>query len=107
MGNQLIRHVEAMLMDGQRVKGLSPSSRLVLVIMAADAHDTGTRTIPAAYYFRGWPHLGRMLGYDTYDHRAERAVARAVRELRQAGLVERDDSWRPPEWSAAGYRLTL
>jgi hypothetical protein len=107
MGNQLVHHVEALLMDGQRTKGLSPSARVVLLIMAADAHDTGTTRQAPAIYYRGWPHLGRMLGYDTWDDRAERAVARAVAQLVGARLVERDDDNRPTGWFAAGYRLTL
>lgn len=109
MGNQLARQVEALAMDGQRLKGVTPSARLVLFTMALDAHDTGTKTLPPAYYFRGWAHLARVLGHDgIYNNRAgEQAVTRAIRQLTKAGLIERDDSARPSGWFAAGYRLTL
>jgi hypothetical protein len=108
MGNQLARHAEAILMDGgHRAKGLTPTARLVLVIMAMDAHDTGTTSIPPAYYYRGWPHLARMLGHDGLTPGGHSAVARAIRQLVAAGLVEADDAYRPPGWKARGYRLTL
>jgi hypothetical protein len=71
-----------------RLSGLTPSAHLVLVGMAVNAHDTGTATLPAACYFRGWEHLSIWLGYDKYDATAERAVCRAVAGLTRRGLVE-------------------
>lgn len=106
MGNQLARHVEALAMDGSRLKGLGQSARLALFVMALDAHDTGTKKIPPAVYFRGWPHLARMLGHDGLTPSGQSAVARAVRQLTAAGLIERSDE-RPPGWYAVAYRLTL
>lgn len=108
VGNQLARQVEALAMDGQRLKGITPAARLVLFVMAMDAHDTGTKKLPPAYYFRGWGHLARMLGHEGIQTAGgHSAVARAIRQLVAAGLIERDDSARPSDWFAAGYRLTL
>jgi hypothetical protein len=107
MGNQLAHHAVALMMDGTRTKGLTQGARLTLLAMALSAHDTGTKRIPPAYYYRGWRHLGMVLGHDTWDRTAEQAVTRAVRQLTQAGLIERDDSGKPADWHARGYRLTL
>ena len=44
-----------------RLTDLTPSAHLVLLGMAANAHDTGTATIPQACYFRAgstWPPHG-------------------------------------------------
>jgi len=107
MGNQLAHHAVALMMDGGRTKGLDPRARVVLLTMALSAHDTGTKTVPPAIYFRGWHHLAQVLGYDTWDDTAQQAVKRAVRQLTQAHLIEREDHGKPTEWKAAGYRLTL
>ena len=107
MGNQLAHHAVALMMDGTRTKGLNGNARTILLAMALSAHDTGTRKIPPAYYYRGWVHLAQVLGYDGLTPGGESAVARAIRALTTAGLIERDDQGRPADWYAAGYRLTL
>ena len=107
MGNQLAQHAVALMMAGGRTKELSPSARAVLIAMALSAHDTGTKRIPPAYYYRGWTHLAQVLGYPDLGPGGKSAVARAIRQLTDAGLLERDDSGRPADWHARGYRLTL
>ena len=107
MGNQLAQHAVALMMAGGRTKGLTGNARVVLLTMALSAHDTGTTKVPPAIYFRGWQHLGQVMGYDTWDDTAHQAVKRAIRQLTQADLIEREDSGKPDDWKAAGYRLTL
>jgi hypothetical protein len=88
MGTQLIRQVETLGLGG-RLTHLGNPARLCLYVMALNAHDTGTKTVPARIYFRGWEHLARTaLGRDEYDHAAECAVGRAIAELVAAGLVK-------------------
>ena len=107
MGNQLAHHAVALMMAGDRTKGLSQSARVTLLAMALSAHDTGTKRIPPAYYYRGWTHLAQVLGHDGLTPGGKSAVARSIRQLTDAHLVERDDTGRPADWHARGYRLTL
>jgi hypothetical protein len=89
VGSQNLRQVEAMAATGNaRVKGMTPATMLVLVVMAASARDDDGDRDVGLVYFRGWPHLATMLGYPEYDGRAERAVARHVADLATRGLVE-------------------
>lgn len=88
MGNLMWRQVETLTMAGS-LPGLTNSARLVLLGMAGRAHDTGTTTTPQGEYFGTWDHLAKgWLGYPAYTDAAERAVARAVRELVDAGLIK-------------------
>lgn len=88
VGTQLLAYVEAMAMGG-RLGELSPNAHRCLLVMAFTAHDRGTNDAPAHTYFRGWDHLARAaLCRDVYDRPAERAVARCVRELTDAGLIK-------------------
>jgi len=88
MGTTLARQIEMAGMAGL-LSGLSPAAISCAHIIALNAHDTGTKTIPARIYFRGWEHLARAaLGRATYDDAAERAVARALTELIDAGLIK-------------------
>lgn len=69
--------------------GLSSNARLVLLGMADRAHDSGTTTTPQGEYFGTWEHLAMgWLGYASYTSSAERATARATRELVDAGLIK-------------------
>jgi len=62
--------------------GLSKSARLVLVRMCVTAIDGDV----APWYGAGWVLLADALGVD--GKRGELAVSRAIRELRDAKLVE-------------------
>ncbi len=88
VGIQLLAYVEAMAMGG-RLGDLSANAHRCLLVMAFTAHDKGTNDAPARTYFRGWDHLARAaLCRDVYDAPAKQAVARAVRELTDAGLIK-------------------
>jgi hypothetical protein len=72
-----------------RLAGLSPAAISCLHVMALNARDRPSKTEAARTYFAGWDHLSRAaLGRLDYDAAAERAVARAVRELIDAGHVK-------------------
>lgn len=78
MGSRLAANVLSLHYD------VSPRARLVLVKMALLAMDKDRPPI----YFAGWAPLAMPLGYPAYDGNAERAVARAIRELVDAGFVK-------------------
>lgn len=87
---------------------LGGNAHRVLLIMALNAHDDGTKTIPARTYFRGWEHLARAaLGRDEYDAAAEQSVRRALVELVDNGLVKPVGRRRGNRRGAAMYELML
>jgi hypothetical protein len=88
MGRQLFERVTTLTLAGS-LPGLSPRARLVLLGMAMVAHDKGSPPdIPAATYFGRWDYLAQAwLAYPKLDSKAERAVARAIAELVEAGVV--------------------
>jgi hypothetical protein len=105
VGTQLARQVEVLAMAG-RLDDISNTSRYVLLLMALNAHDTGTKDTPEACYFRGWEHLASCMGHRGLTAGGRSAVYRALTELRDAKLVDVD------EWPNRGhrhqvYRLTL
>jgi hypothetical protein len=107
MGTQLMRRVEALGMAG-RLDDVGPNAHRVLLIMALNAHDTGTPDAPASTYFRGWPHLAHAaLGRRTYDDAAERAVGRAIAELARVGYVKQTGRRHENRHAPAMYELTL
>lgn len=72
-----------------RLAGLSPAAISTLYVMAHVAIDKPTKRDPARVYFAGWEYLARTaFGRSEYDGAAHRAVARAVRELLDAGLIK-------------------
>jgi len=93
---------------------VTPAGWLVLVHMAATALDRdrpdGT---PGRLYFGGWKPLAVSLGYPpTMDDgplepAAHKAVMRAMRELREAGLVGRADPHTQRGFNARVYVLRL
>lgn len=101
-----MRQVEALGMAG-RLDELTANARCVLLVMALNAHDTGTRTLPARTYFRGWPHLAHVaLGRPTYTDTDMRAVARAVDELVRHGLIKPTGRRRGIRHAPAQYEIT-
>jgi hypothetical protein len=77
----------------------------VLLVMASIGRDNDTAKADAGYYYGGWELLARVLGFKVYNRAAQRAVARAVSELVDAGLVVRDGKPGPKRRQV--YRLTL
>lgn len=75
---------------------LSPGAIRVLFRMAAAVMDTesGPGKDDAFIYYGGWKSLTVVLGYgvvlddDPLPPSAERKIARAIKELREAGLLE-------------------
>lgn len=63
---------------------LSPRARLVLTRMCSAAKDADTPPI----YFGGWGPLAEALGFATYTRSAHSAVARAVKELLECGVIK-------------------
>lgn len=63
--------------------GLTPGARIVLIAMAVLAHDQAHPPV----YFGGWDYLAGALGHADYGPTGKRAVARAVAELRKAGVI--------------------
>ena len=105
VGTQLARQVEVLAMAG-RLDDLTMGGRYALLLMALNAHDTGTKDTPEACYFRGWEHLASCMGHRGLTPAGERAVARAIADLRDHKLIDVD------EWPNRGhrhqvYRLTL
>jgi hypothetical protein len=88
MGFHLTDNITLLGMTG-RLGELSPAAIGCLLVMAHVALDKPTKRDPARIYFGGWEYLGRAaLGRTDYDAAAHRAVARAVRELVDVGLVK-------------------
>lgn len=107
MGYQLTREVEALGVGG-RLAGLSTAALACLWVMAANAHDTGTKTTPARVYFRGWDHLAMCaLGVETYDESARRRMVRPIGQLVDAGLIKPVGRRHGNRHGRAMYELTL
>lgn len=97
MGNALVNRAIALRPNYAHV---SVSAFVVLLAMSRtaldrdQAHDDGP-TVPARHYYAGWRLLALMLGHkDPGDEKplppaAKQAVARAVRELTDCGLIGR------------------
>lgn len=93
---------------GGRLADIGPNAHRVLLIMALNAHDTGSREAPPATYFRGWEHLARAaLGRLSYDDAAEQAVRRAVAELVRVGYVKPVGRRNESRHGYAQYEVTL
>lgn len=94
------RILEARAWQTPRHRLPNPAARLILVRMAHTALDADDWPV----YFAGWDTLALALGYEKYDHAAEIAVGRAIRQLTDAGLIK-------PDGNAPGgnrrYRITL
>jgi hypothetical protein len=102
-----MRQVEALGMAG-RLTELTPNAHRVLLIMALNAHDTGTKTSPARTYFRGWDHLAAAaLGRTEYEHADKLAVQRAVADLLDAGFVKHVGRRHGNRHGSAMYELML
>ena len=92
MGWQLIRDAHA-----QRPNwSITNNAFTVLSRMAITAHDKDTSEYDARYYFGGWKPLALSLGYqveaaELLPPDAKRAVARALRELIDQGLIKPGD----------------
>jgi hypothetical protein len=107
VGYQLVARVEALALDG-RLSMLSAPAYAVLLCMAHNAHDSGTKDAPRSTYFRGWEHLARVaLRRPTYDRPAHLAVARAVRELTDLGLIKRTGRRGETSHGLVMYELTI
>lgn len=105
VGTQLLRIVEA---HPKLLGSLSANARTALYVMALNAHDNGTNDAPPRTYFRGWDHLARAaLGREEYDHAAELAVGRVIRELTDAGLIVTAGRRNGKPTGRVLYRLTL
>jgi hypothetical protein len=91
-----------------RLTGLSPSAIACLYVMAVVAHDRASKTERARVYFAGWDYLAAAaLGRTDYDAAAHRAVARAVQELRTAGLIKDVGRRNGMRQGAVMYELLL
>lgn len=106
MGSQLVKQVEAAAMGG-RLDGLPSACLPVLLIMASNALDRPQGETPEAVYFRGWPHLASVLGYQGLTPAGKSRVARAVSALTDAGLVKATHWDRSDTRGNTVYELTL
>jgi len=104
MGGRLCTQVVDLASLGHLVNQ-SDRALAVLFVMASVARDSATRKVDAGVYYAGWELLARVLGFKVYNPAAERAVARAIRELTDAGLVVREG--RPGPRQRQVYRLAL
>jgi hypothetical protein len=103
VGGQLCTQVTHLALMGHLINQ-SDKSKLVLFLMASTARDTSTKVDPGTYW-GGWEMLAKSLGYKALDDPAKKAVQRAIKELVEAGLVERLGN---PAWGHRQvYRLTL
>ena len=89
MGWQLIRDAIAQ----RPVWNISDRAAHVLYRMAVTAQDKDTKEYAERHYFGGWKPLAMALGYQLEDDGplpadAHRAVARALRELIDRGLIK-------------------
>jgi hypothetical protein len=81
MGYQLLRQAEAKAMGGG-LSDLTPTARLVLLVMCLNARDMKSEEEADALYFRGHEHLARVaLGRTSYTVTDKRKVAQYVAEL--------------------------
>lgn len=78
---------------------LTDRARVVLLVMCLQARDSGQKP---GLYFGGWQFLAERLGYPTYDVAAKQAVARAMRELADAKLIDR---WDVSRGHRVAYRV--
>ena len=86
---------------------ISDRATLVLLRMAHSALDHEGLKHPARQYWGGWELLGMALGYeDPTSSAAQSAVARAVRELTERGLLKRVGEQSSRRGHAC-YELTL
>lgn len=112
MGSRLIARIGA-LMPGDtdpRFKDMPASARAVLLYMAGVTLDVDSDSTPAGHYYGGWDRLARTLGHPNADHNTagERAVARALRELRERGIVRRVGSTEEQRrWSTYVYLIDV
>ena len=100
MGSQLVRVVVGRVFPRP---DLDHAARVVMVTMAVNARDDDEQPV----YYAGWKPLAACLGYEEHapDSAAQRAVTRAIRQLRAAGLVSPDPS--KPRHYKRDYRLHL
>lgn len=104
MGGALASHVVDLAALGY-LANASDRARLVLLIMSTVARDKAQPNVEAGIYYGGWEYLAKCLGFKAYTSGARRAVARAMRELVDLGLVEPLGFARPGH--RQGYRITL
>lgn len=104
MGGRLCTQVVDLASLGHLVNH-SDRALACLLVMASIARDTPTPKVDAGLYYGGWPLLARCLGFKVYNPAAERAVARAIRQLVDAGLVVPEG--KPGTHNRQVYRLTL
>lgn len=84
MGIELVK-----LLAARHAAGLSHRALVVLLYMALHALDTpNAKGQPPRLYFAGWEPLADALGYDSLTRAAEEKVRRAIKELRNKGLIE-------------------
>lgn len=107
MGYQLLRQAEAKAMGGG-LSDLTPTARLVLLVMCLNARDMKSEEEADAVYFRGHEHLARVaLAQPEYSPTAERAVRRYVAELVDAKLIEATGRRHGTRHGFGMYRITL
>jgi hypothetical protein len=70
----------------------TPRAKLVLMTMALHSLDPGAKTGEPLHYFGGWQVLAMSLSFDDYTPSAKVAVARAVAELVDKGLIKAVDN---------------
>jgi hypothetical protein len=106
MGGRLCTHVVDLSVTGH-LDNHTDKGRLTLLIMASIGRDEPNpkTKIERGVYYGGWEMLARALGYKEYTAAAERAVARAIAELTEAGLIEPVGT--PTRGQRQAYKLTL
>ena len=73
--------------------------------MASIGRDQPKGKVLSGVYYGGWELIAKALGYEEYTPAAERAVARALAELTNAGLIE--PLGRAGQGRRQAYRITL
>jgi hypothetical protein len=90
MGYQLLRDAIAL----RPTWTLTDRAYITLLYMALTALDQPTKTREARHYYAGWTPLAMQLGYETpspdqpLGPAAKSAVARAISELTETGLIK-------------------
>ena len=74
--------------------GVSQRARLIAFYMAWQCLDHDTPKTPARIYFGGWDALAHILGLPMGSSVGERAVARGIKELTDAGLIKAEYTTR-------------
>lgn len=87
MGGRLCSEAVGLMAVGA-IKGPSRGARLVLLTMCSVARDRDQKNVQKGIYFGGWELLSGVLGFPEHSPAAKVAVARCVRELTDAGLLE-------------------